>query len=335
MDGLVSLFVDNIPEKENHLGLRKIFSRYGVVRDVFIPFKKSKTGSKFGFVRYDCSIAADMGILRANGLVVDDKKLLLKSAPSDKRKLSQHHVHKPQSRASLAESNKIGEKRNYQHQNHNVDHLRTFAEALNGSAKNMNFSGKGKTSLKFQPCGNVWLYRSAVAVLHRMISVEELREDLKKEIVSDFQLRAMGGRSILVTFHSIDLRDEMINNDWYKLWFASVKAWNGEAASAERLVSISCTGIPLNIWNLHTFKKIGGLWGDFITIDEDTLKETSFTKANILVATMIQSTIEEEINLDVNGRTYLVRVFEESSSRFPLSIHSLSSHKEKINACQI
>lgn len=81
MDKLVTLFIDNLPEKSSHWWLRKVFSNYGSVRDAFIPAKRSsKIGTKFGFVRYDCSVSADMAIFRANGMVVDDMKLVVKLA---------------------------------------------------------------------------------------------------------------------------------------------------------------------------------------------------------------------------------------------------------------
>lgn len=76
-----------------------------------------------------------------------------------------------------------------------------------------------------------------------------------------------------------------------------------------------------------TFKKIGGQWRNFIAVDEDTLKETSFTKVKILIASKSQSKIEEEINMDANGRIHLVRVFEESSSRI---LQSIPSHNYNI-----
>lgn len=59
---------------------------------------------------------------------------------------------------------------------------------------------------------------------------------------------------------------------------------------------------------MPTFTKIGGQWGNFIAVDDDTLKETSFTKVKILIASksQSQSKIEEEINMDANGRKHLV-----------------------------
>ncbi|KAL7161381.1 hypothetical protein ACSBR2_041940 [Camellia fascicularis] len=53
-----------------------LFSSYGVVKDVFIPNKRRKaTGSRFGFVRYDCSIAARVAVQKADGIWCDDKSL--------------------------------------------------------------------------------------------------------------------------------------------------------------------------------------------------------------------------------------------------------------------
>ncbi|KAL7202234.1 hypothetical protein ACSBR1_033830 [Camellia fascicularis] len=44
-------------------GLYSIFVNYGVVMDVFIPNKRRKlTRSRFGFVRYNCSIAAAVAV---------------------------------------------------------------------------------------------------------------------------------------------------------------------------------------------------------------------------------------------------------------------------------
>lgn len=94
----------------------------------------------------------------------------------------------------------------------------------------------------------------------------------------------------------------------------------------ESLVWISYTGIPLNVWNSFTFKKIGGQCGYFITVNEDTLKESSFAIAKIVIATKLQSKIEEVINLDINGSIYSVKFSEVSSRQLSLSIHSHSNH---------
>ncbi|GJY98272.1 RNA-directed DNA polymerase, eukaryota [Tanacetum coccineum] len=47
-----SVFVTNFPEGYSARDLWKVFSDYGTVVDAFIPFKKSKAGKRFAFVRF-------------------------------------------------------------------------------------------------------------------------------------------------------------------------------------------------------------------------------------------------------------------------------------------
>lgn len=76
-----TLFIDNLSKFTSQAWLRKFFTKFGIVRDVFIPQKRSKvTGRRFGFVRYDCEVAADLAISKSNGLWMDDRKLFVEFA---------------------------------------------------------------------------------------------------------------------------------------------------------------------------------------------------------------------------------------------------------------
>ncbi|KAH7833078.1 hypothetical protein Vadar_002941 [Vaccinium darrowii] len=80
-EGMFTLFVDNLPELVSLSWLKNMFNNYGVVKDAFIPEKRSKISErKFGFARYNCSISAEVAIARANGLWCEDKKLFVKYA---------------------------------------------------------------------------------------------------------------------------------------------------------------------------------------------------------------------------------------------------------------
>ncbi|GAB2279847.1 hypothetical protein Dimus_014485 [Dionaea muscipula] len=57
-----------------------LFAQFGVVKDVFVPRKRSKSGKRFGFVRYDCSVAAEVALHKTNGLWIGDKALKVKMA---------------------------------------------------------------------------------------------------------------------------------------------------------------------------------------------------------------------------------------------------------------
>ncbi|KAL7208342.1 hypothetical protein ACSBR1_030153 [Camellia fascicularis] len=65
----------------NPKGLFLLFSKFGVVKDVFIPSKVRKsTRTRFGFVRFGCTVAAKVTIQKADRLWCDDKQIKVKMA---------------------------------------------------------------------------------------------------------------------------------------------------------------------------------------------------------------------------------------------------------------
>ncbi|XP_028071277.1 serine/arginine-rich splicing factor SC35-like [Camellia sinensis] len=83
--GFFTVFVDNIPTVMDAKALYKLFTKFGIVKGAYIPFKRRKvTNTRFGFVRYDCRISASVAIQKANGLFVDDMMLVVKMATYDR-----------------------------------------------------------------------------------------------------------------------------------------------------------------------------------------------------------------------------------------------------------
>ncbi|GAB2293098.1 Serine/arginine-rich splicing factor 12, partial [Dionaea muscipula] len=83
---LVSLFVEDIPDSMDYIEIKKMFAKFGVVRDVYVPKKRSKASKRFDFVRYDCSVATEVAIQRTNGVWIKDKELKVKLADFQKQK---------------------------------------------------------------------------------------------------------------------------------------------------------------------------------------------------------------------------------------------------------
>ncbi|KAA8538407.1 hypothetical protein F0562_028047 [Nyssa sinensis] len=82
---LFTVFVHNLLEFMDHEELRKIFTKYGVVRDVFIPRKRrEKTGFRFGFVRYDCGVAAGIAVQKGDGIWIGSKNTKVKLADQNR-----------------------------------------------------------------------------------------------------------------------------------------------------------------------------------------------------------------------------------------------------------
>ncbi|KAL7161595.1 hypothetical protein ACSBR2_042126 [Camellia fascicularis] len=79
--GLLTVLVDNLPLAMDAKTLFELFTKFGIVKDVFILAKRRiVTNSIFGFVRFDCHVVADIAIQKGNGLLVDDMVLDVKKA---------------------------------------------------------------------------------------------------------------------------------------------------------------------------------------------------------------------------------------------------------------
>lgn len=159
-----------------------------------------------------------------------------------------------------------------------------------------------------------------MAVMDRVVTLKILKESFSKEFEEVVQFRALEGRSVLITFQNHEVRDTLIKGPWMERWFEKVKPWQGEPASLERFAWLSCMGIPLNSWNAKTFKRIGEVWGSLVLIEEETLKNFSFAKGKILIATEESLRIERWIQMEVHGVRYEVLVKEESSCVYPEEI---------------
>ncbi|KAI8569461.1 hypothetical protein RHMOL_Rhmol02G0281300 [Rhododendron molle] len=306
-----TLFVDNIPEDKDLQWLQRTFNKFGVVKDAFIPWKRSKrTGNRFGFVRFDCHISASMAVSRLNGLWVEDKKLFVKEACFGriaKLKEPRTHERREHQQTDHGKNKKVvpsGQVWN------SMAHGRSFAHVVNGESSKQ---PSPNVSLQINPTGNGWLFRSAVAVMRRVVPLLTLRASCELEMDKSAQFRALGGRSVLVTFQSQEARDVFIKDPWMERWFEVVKPWSGEPASHERFAWLGCQGIPLNAWDNTTFHRIGEIWGHFVSVHEETLRSLCFAQGKILIATEEKSKIEQWIQLVVQGVKYDVLVKEISS----------------------
>ncbi|XP_058180116.1 uncharacterized protein LOC131298656 [Rhododendron vialii] len=188
---------------------------------------------------------------------------------------------------------------------------------------------KGRT-INILAEGNGWLNRSAVGKLRRLISIQDLERILKMEKLESVQFKPMGGRYAIMTFSSDDRRNEALQGKWLELWFEEVSPWNGEAAKKERFVWLACNGMPLNDWNVQSFKAIGSTWGCFIEVDNGTLKEVSYAKGRVLIATENSNKIEGEVQLMVNGRKYCVQVVEEGTFRTISSVEHVANPEAEV-----
>ncbi|GMP47690.1 hypothetical protein CsSME_00015322 [Camellia sinensis var. sinensis] len=249
---LITVFVDNLPESIDPRGLFMLFNKFGVVRDVFIPNKRRRIYStRFGFMRYDCLVAANVAIQKANGLWVDDRAIKVKEADfnSDQRRL----VNQPTIGVTNTSKQKVAFEGGTVQNNRGV--RKTFAEVLTGRRE----VGQSRLVVKTREVGNAWLYESAIIRLHYHVTKAEFKHESQSKGLRQGRIRDGGGRDIVITFSSTEEKAEGVRlmQDWLHEWGEFVLDWKaGTHIEQERCTWISCYGVPLNLWSAETFTSI-------------------------------------------------------------------------------
>ncbi|KAL7263526.1 hypothetical protein ACSBR1_001644 [Camellia fascicularis] len=185
--GLFTLFVDNIPNSMDPKGLFYLFQKFGLVRDVFILQKKRKaTNSRFGFVKFDCSLATKVAIQKANGLWVDDKKLAVKNAEFGMERKDLQSSHQNHARGSTSRGVVMAKGKEIMAQ---FRDQRNYAEVVDGKVH----LNKPCTIVRVMEEGIGWLYESIIIRLHAIFSIQELKVELRKKGIKDVLVRNGGG----------------------------------------------------------------------------------------------------------------------------------------------
>ncbi|KAH7861064.1 hypothetical protein Vadar_021208 [Vaccinium darrowii] len=297
---------------------KKFFSNFGQVGDCHIPNKRSRrTGNRFGFIRFKYSREVEVAIAKANGLWIGRRNLIVERASFDHEFVTpKHDIQSGNFRQYQVEEKKFDQK---------YDENGGFVKQVE---KNV--------TLYVQPVATEWLRRSAVAKL-KEISTSELIQKAFTEINFNENNFDNGSPLSLVLQQWSSSSNQQVKPiismgtnypvrkkptvdspgpRKVKNWFKSIKPRNGEAAGTSRLVWLKCRGMPLNSWCYQTFKRIGEIWSNFITLDVETLKEETFDVGRMLVSTDFQQKIDEWVNIVVRGKNYQVKVWEEVCDDF-------------------
>ncbi|KAL7207210.1 hypothetical protein ACSBR1_029221 [Camellia fascicularis] len=181
-----------------------LFMKFGVVKDVFIPNKTRKaTRSRFGFVRYNCCVAAKVAIQKANGLWCDNKALRVKMAVYGKEK----------AQTEIKVNKEIGDPANVAPMGRMVG-WRSFAEVVkNGGGMN----SEGASIMAYEE-GNGWLYESVIVKLKSYNSFSGFKYAVQNREGTNVLVRKGEDRMAILTFHSKAVMKEKMATlqEWLK-----------------------------------------------------------------------------------------------------------------------
>ncbi|KAL7231486.1 hypothetical protein ACSBR2_009690 [Camellia fascicularis] len=95
-----------------------------------------------------------------------------------------------------------------------------------------------------------------VIKLRTHCSFDDFKTECQIRGLKDTQLREGSGRNAFITFNSKEDLKQLMNSsgDWIMEWCESIIEWNkGVRLDNDRVVWVSCFGVPPNLWNVNNF----------------------------------------------------------------------------------
>ncbi|KAL1331050.1 hypothetical protein AAHE18_12G155000 [Arachis hypogaea] len=157
-----------------------------------------------------------------------------------------------------------------------------------------------------------WLQRSLIGGTTKAIDFSSLQDMVAKNFPQVIQICKMGAYKALLTFDSLLNAEETYTFKMNSLLqiFHSVWRCDESKRSESQRVWLKCFGIPLHVWNMDTFKKIGGQWGEVVGCDQGTKSCTSLSVGRVLIDTCAMDVINEWVHITVGTSGFDVSVKE-------------------------
>nr|GEV77981.1 RNA-directed DNA polymerase, eukaryota [Tanacetum cinerariifolium] len=221
-----SVFVINFPEDSTACDLWKVCSDYGTVVDVFIPFKRSKSGKRFAFVRF-------IKVIHLERLVSILCTIWI----------GRYHLHANYVRFERPQKPNSSIPRGPNHSTHKETNMEN-------SKKSFVFVLKRGSQSHVTP----EITKPALV----------LDETCIKEF--DFGMSLMGMAKDVFAIPNlpciISKEEKFLNHSDIGSWFTELIQATNSFENDERIVWISIEGLPIKAWTPNTFRKIASLWGE-------------------------------------------------------------------------
>ncbi|GJR63468.1 nucleotide-binding alpha-beta plait domain-containing protein [Tanacetum coccineum] len=278
-----SIYVTNFPEHFTFRDLWKECQEFGRVIDAFIPARRSKSGNRFGFVRFIhikdvdrlvrnlCTIW--MGRLRLHANVARFQRTPLNKVQFDK---GDKGAYKPYAGAA---NNSKG-----------VGHNSYVGAVKNKMEYKQVIEEHSQPSLVLDD-SCILDYDYSLALMGKVSDfglLTNLKMILIKEGFDNFILKYLGGFWVIIEFHTKEVLENFKSHVGVGSWFTSLEYTSNTFVIDERVVWVDIEGVPMNVFWIRA-KEVSGWVPDFLEEEDGVDASDDDISDNEIV---------EEINVD-------------------------------------
>ncbi|GJX23647.1 putative RNA-directed DNA polymerase, eukaryota, reverse transcriptase zinc-binding domain protein [Tanacetum coccineum] len=266
----MSFFVTNFPESLDAKNLWKEFQRFGRIVDAFIANKRSKTGKRFGFVRFlgvrngeDFAKTMSNIWIGSYHLFVSISKFE-RTSKTDTKYVPKFNV--PQ--APPSNGNKGPSL---------FPARQSYASVANGGGASKGVSDRGSQDtsnclslsdndlIKVEDTSTVLL-----AKVKEVDSISNMYGICRNEGFTDVSIHYVGGLWVWIQFENSKSCEAFKENESLKSFWTIIRYVSPSFTVDERLIWIEIRGLPLCAWGSNAIKKVTSLFGKFKFFDSDS-----------------------------------------------------------------
>ncbi|GJS74271.1 RNA-directed DNA polymerase, eukaryota [Tanacetum coccineum] len=291
----MSIYVTNFPESCSAKDLFQSCKVYGHVVDSYIPLKRSKSGKRFGFVRFInvfsverlisnlCTIWIGKFRLHANITKFQRPSVNTNASVPFGGNGNAPHIHVYNSQSHSGKWNNPVRNKDKDGRKENISH----------SDEKMN---RDEECLVDRDLDN-----SVMGEVLHFSSLNNLRVLLYNEGFADVEIMYLGGLWVMIKLGSYKSKLNFMKHLGVASWFAKLCNAQNDFVANERIVWVDIEGVPLNAWSRKSFHKIGLKMGGRLMDVEEPPPETNAAVNDI--EDIPDANVEEESNCEAVSDT--------------------------------
>ena len=221
---------------------------YGTVVDVFIPFKRSKAGKRFAFVRFIKVINLERLVANLCTISIGRYHLHVNYARFERPQ-------KPNSFMPRGPNNSIPKGTNMENSKS------SFVSVLKHENQSPVTPENSKPTLVLdESCIKEYDFGMSLMGKAKDVSaIPNLPCILSKEGFQNVKLSYLGGMWVLFELDSLASKEKFLKHTGTGSWFSDIIQATSSFVNDERIGWVSIEGVPIKAWTPNTFRKITSL----------------------------------------------------------------------------
>ncbi|KAK1428401.1 hypothetical protein QVD17_17234 [Tagetes erecta] len=304
---VTSFYISNLEADCNPKELALIFDKFGRVVDTYIAGRKDREGSYFGFVRFQnvinkLELEEQLQGVKMNNVILSVN--LAKHGKSVYPKASHIPIYsnRPTPVFSAAPT-RTGT---------------SYADAVKPTLPPQNLENIIRLEDGESIASRHWAVSSVVGRaldIQKLCSLSKFFSELP---LTPPIIKYIGGFFVLISFANQHDSESFLNDAGvWKSQFSKVEAWKGQSLPYERIAFVNIHGVPISLWDKHTFDTIAGRCGRIIYPSNAGLYDGNLSAESMAILVNSAQKVSMEISIMWNKKTFKCWIIEEESKWVP------------------